>query len=769
MTSFKSILIASFFCFAVHIAFASIYCPPPITLQCYDDVNYLQKTGRATAIGYPTSMIKYKDQSFLNGCRSGYISRKWYLDLNSNNQINNDEPTCVQIITLTADNSNISIQFPDNKTYSCIEDIVFEKPTWTAGPCDKLAYSYEDQVFNVAEDACYKILRKFTVINWCNNQPNSSQNTVWNHIQQIKVVEKTPPKILQCNHKIIELDADCKANFEIENNAIDEGICPTGLLSWIVKIDLWGDGSTDYTYGYTESGLFEIKAVASNTPIKITLPVKVAMGKHKVKWSVKDACGNYSSCETSVETKDLKPPTSYMHPLLTAAFQANFMDLMVQPQLFNISSSDNCTPSKYLRFSFSPNVFDTTRIVKCDNAGFQIYNIYVTDLQGNQSSTEVILLAFDNGSCLPGNKISGSIQEANGQAIQAATLKMKSQSHADEMIAYSDTEGRFEWSNVHLYENTELIPQYDQKDSKRTDIVDLKMLQDYIMGNRNLVNFEWLAADLDNDYKIRIKDLDMLKKMILDPKMEQPYVWRFFIDVDSITDVSQLKNIKPSLMLATSDGSLDFKGVYLGDLSDANDAISLPRNVLNLIAKKTNTGTDYYVNAYEKVEGLQLSLVFEDHRRAPILTSSYFDAQKVSTYYDEKTGVLNVLGLFDLQLDPKIPLFTISNKNDGSENIIQVLESSKILLTGYRSKTLLEQKNVVADADIILAPNPNHGTFSLYADGEVNVVAITNTQGQNIPFYANGSDVSLIAAPGIYFITLRSGSQLTIKKMLIQY
>ena len=70
---------------------------------------------------------------------------------------------------------NVSVTFPQDKVYSCKEDIEFEAPDWTSGPCDMMAYSYNDLVYNGASDACYKILHNFTVINWCTYENNPSR------------------------------------------------------------------------------------------------------------------------------------------------------------------------------------------------------------------------------------------------------------------------------------------------------------------------------------------------------------------------------------------------------------------------------------------------------------------------------------------------------------------------------------------------------------------------------------------------------------------
>ena len=115
--------------------------------------------------------------------------------------------------------------------------------------------------------------------------------------------------------------------------------------------------------------------MADGEQISIKIPHKLSAGKHKVKWSVRDQCGNYSSCTTTFETKDRKPPTPYIQDFITSAFQASAMPLMVPARIFNSGSYDNCSLQKNLKYSFSEDINDTIRIVDCSNAGLSLIHI----------------------------------------------------------------------------------------------------------------------------------------------------------------------------------------------------------------------------------------------------------------------------------------------------------------------------------------------------------------------------------------------------------
>ncbi|MBK9734171.1 MAG: hypothetical protein IPO92_04080 [Saprospiraceae bacterium] len=182
--SLKLILLLGF-CFTHSILMGSIYCPPDKVLFCDDDIYYLPVTGRATAIGYPTSIIKYSDVSFLDQCNVGYVNRTWYVDMNQDGVFQSNELNCTQKLTLNRIPFDIVVTFPSYKTYTCKEDIVLDKPSWTSGPCDVMGYNVHDEVYEVVTEVCYKIFRKFTVLNWCTYKPSDPNWDGWVMAQRI--------------------------------------------------------------------------------------------------------------------------------------------------------------------------------------------------------------------------------------------------------------------------------------------------------------------------------------------------------------------------------------------------------------------------------------------------------------------------------------------------------------------------------------------------------------------------------------------------------
>jgi hypothetical protein len=87
---------------------------------------------------------------------------------------------CTQRVIVTY-NQNYWIHFPDDKIVTvCDGTGTYGEPSFYGKDCELLGVSYEDQVFTVVPDACFKIERTWTIINWCTYNPNLPCITVPN-------------------------------------------------------------------------------------------------------------------------------------------------------------------------------------------------------------------------------------------------------------------------------------------------------------------------------------------------------------------------------------------------------------------------------------------------------------------------------------------------------------------------------------------------------------------------------------------------------------
>jgi hypothetical protein len=96
---------------------------------------------------------------------------------------------CTQRIVVNYE-QDYFIKFPDDEVVTVCNGVGdYGEPTFFGEDCELLGVSYEDQVFTVVPDACFKIERNWKVINWCTynpqgtciSVPNPSPNSNLNH------------------------------------------------------------------------------------------------------------------------------------------------------------------------------------------------------------------------------------------------------------------------------------------------------------------------------------------------------------------------------------------------------------------------------------------------------------------------------------------------------------------------------------------------------------------------------------------------------------
>ncbi len=80
--------------------------------------------------------------------------------------------SCTQRIVVDY-NQDYDIKFPADVSVNCVQTPDFGRPIITNDEgCELIGISYNDVVFTIVPDACYKIERTWTVINWCTYDPD---------------------------------------------------------------------------------------------------------------------------------------------------------------------------------------------------------------------------------------------------------------------------------------------------------------------------------------------------------------------------------------------------------------------------------------------------------------------------------------------------------------------------------------------------------------------------------------------------------------------
>jgi len=693
--------------------FAHIYCPEDLTLNCYDDITDPGLCGHPILTGTDAWYeAKYIDEEFLTQCDEGYINRTWYIDYNDNDIIDEQDRFCSHIIYLVKIDVPTILEFPDDITVSCMDDIKVEPPSILTGPCEKVGYDIDVNVFDIVTDACAKVHHVYKVINWCIYDPNDPNSEgKWEHTRVIKVKNEGKPEFTACDEQIFDVGADCETEVTLTNSAMDTGDCPSDMLIWTAVVDLWGDGTDDLTYGPNETGIFFLAPAANGAEVSITLPEALGVSSHKVKWSVTDGCHNFASCFTTFEVQDNKPPTPYCLNFITAAFNGQQMPLTIPVSLFDRGSFDNCTPEEDIILSFSSNVEDQTQVIECGDEGFKFFRIYATDRYGNQDYCEVFAIIFDNSSCDGVSRPEGSITILDGSAVEYPMMTLMD---GDVKLMESDVaiDGSFAFVDAPLTESLEVMPVTSTGQAELVDIEDLVLLQRHILGLETLSGYSKLAGDVDKDGQLKIADLQLIKDHILGK-----HSWAV-----------NLRNV-PSYMSA--DVMEYHEGISFADYNQGFDFVSFTAgNISDLLGEGKAEVAIFDIEQNGKVwtvtnksklitTGFHINLAPEQ--------GELVDAEVLNLFPMGKTFVAGELSFtIKLKHDKELlDLDGILQLVDGDSNRKVVIHTGKPLNNPKYGEALNE---IEIQLNENAYPNPSNGVFAI--DGEITQVELTDVAGK---------------------------------------
>ncbi len=441
-------------------AIASIVCPPDVTLACDMDYTDPAMIGSATSLalcGSESVDVTFNPQ--LDACGVGFVIAT-YTVIGSNPVISCNQRIDIANPYPAFDPSGISFprDLPTNATaqISCTDEINFAPPTWTEGACDFIGYTEDvdtfffevDPITGVSSDACFKILRSFTVIDWCVYDATNGQEGLYYGSQTIKITDRDAPVLNNCAPAMFEVDANCvRTSTVLTNNATDAGNCASDWLKWQVFVDTWGDGVVDYEYSSflptndsnitndTNGNGINDRYVAptmsgETVSINVLETLEASAFNHLVTWKVTDGCGNVASCETTFMVVDKKAPTPYCVSLSTALMENGSVELWAID--FDLGAFDNCTAQDDLRFTFSntlpenDNNYDPTQnssAMVFTDCGVQSVDVYVWDEYGNVDFCTVELTVNGENcgdvvpeTCMPNEFTGWSVSTCNAES-----------------------------------------------------------------------------------------------------------------------------------------------------------------------------------------------------------------------------------------------------------------------------------------------------------------------------------------------------------------
>ncbi len=750
-----------------------VTCPPNITINCDDaydlDGDLVTQFGAFSVTdncGFTVVDEILSDNT--NQCNVGVIRRR----ITATDQggrvdaciqritILNDNPFCITDTDCDNDDPTDGVVWPCDfdSTNGCADPTSDDfLPAVTGAPfiledqCDLVGVNYEDLVFpfnNGVGDACFKILRTWTILDWCQvNDPTcldpATGNLVaqWTYTQVIKVSNGVAPTITSdCAPKsTCTFDNDCLDGFiELTATATDD--C-TDILDWWADVDLNNTGSFDSNYA--TSGTGGLADASQDYPI----------GSHTVFFSFKDKCGNVTTCSIPFEIINCKAPVPYcINGLATDLMpQDTNGDGEVDNGMIELWASDFDNGSYHtcgypVALSFTPNIFDTNMTFTCATMGQQSVSIYVTvvDATGNpvtlpdgsflQSFCNTFVDIQDNmGACSGfnggnGNRIAGNISTEDNIQVMDAEVS----------ISNGTTNTMSDDNGMYAFPDMPAGGAYSVEVSKDTDAMngvstlDLVLIQKHLLQTLMLDSpYKQIAADINHDNNITAIDLIELRKLILGVTDEfnnnQP--WRFvdsdytFADANNPLDEDFTEVYEIAAL--NSDMTIDFTAVKVGDVNNsrtvnfdnestenrsgqtfklttdnvtfsAGDRVSVPFEAMN-----TNTLTGYQFTMEFDTDLLELTNVtYADLN----VNDSNFGKNKVSQGMIS-TSWNNAVGT---EINRGETLFTLEFIARGEGSVSGAVEVNSAI-------TRAEAYNVYNEiADVTLQVRTDGGVYALY-------------------------------------------------------
>ncbi len=389
--------------------------PPNKTISCTDyTFASLQNFGQP--FFWDNCRVKdtvYTEIEKVDNCKVGTLLRKWVVS-----DAGGLKDSCQQLITIRG-KSDFTVDFPDDLILNCFASVPSKEQAKIAmlsnspnkdghivnNGCGVLAVEIQDDTLTAVPDACYKILRKITVIDWCKYNPNNfDKNTGCYGLPVCGDVHSNPNWATQNLPAWQTLNRpSCTSPYERRfRDADDLGGTTSpynpyafsdGIICYTQIIKVVDDIAPTFTYCPSDTIIKSYAALGCKDDIKLTVTAsdQCAAGQttsgdylvfnwtivdsttnqvlktgvsntlsesfdynrsYRVVWSVEDRCGNRTYCQQKVKVVDAKSPAIICQDINAelsrdvtggGSIQVWATELMASQLL------DNCTPTNYLQ------------------------------------------------------------------------------------------------------------------------------------------------------------------------------------------------------------------------------------------------------------------------------------------------------------------------------------------------------------------------------------------------------------------------------------
>jgi len=550
--------------------------------------------------------IEQEYQLIYRQCGEASLRRRYRaFDANQEGQVS---PWLVQNISVDY-RPDWSFTLPVDWAGECGDEVPEAALDITRGACDVLAWEYEDQIFDIVNDACFQVNRTYYIINWCTFQPGSEpvditrMENVVGEVLNERVIDPSVfgnlgyfkytqvLKITDSNKPVVTIEAtDCEDAF-FKNFSFEYWISEDGV---------------EVGHGESEKFFWTVQPKIEYT----------------VRFRVFDNCGNFGDQERTFEFWDCR---------------------LVSPAIIAGNSFDNCTAPQAMDYRIWHNSFsakvpeDLEGITQLPNAlelgcgfrGLQDIQVFVQNFGSCESR---IIIDDTNNACQVDLKprVAGKITMPDGVAIEEVEVRVDGEGIMPTPIITSENGNySFELDNGTAYH---LIPTKDHNPLNGVSTFDLVLISKHILQLETLDSpYHMIAADINRSGTITAFDMVELRRLILNITTEFPNnkSWRFVDASYQFNSDDPLREPFNETIVLDVNGidqmDNNFIAIKIGDVSGnaaANELVKAEARTNNdrlsimIENKRVNAGEEVTVNFIipedQQLDGYQFALAYQD-------------------------------------------------------------------------------------------------------------------------------------------------------------
>jgi len=479
------------------------------------------------------------------------------------------------------------------------EGQVKDRPTWCFTDCDLIEATFEDEVIAVA-DACKKIVRHWTVIDWCTYVPNSGRDDdiggddafeavddewlgeenwlpnipegepciscdkasgdlgsryfryssvdrdgYYTFNQVIKILDRTPPEVIAPD--TIEVSVADGAQSKEDN--FDDCFAATTVSATVM--DMCGDvrltsenAQWEVTISGTNGIIIDRRSLFGDS-VSLTTPYGRPGEDMIITWIATDGCTNSAATTTLVRFVDDKRPTPVCIQDLSTALMPSSGEVQIWASDYDLGSFDNCSETEAFFKNeegelVSSLTFDCGDIPSGINSLLEL-ELYVVDADGLEDFCNVRISIEDTQDVCPNVNtaaalIAGEIRTEEEDMVEDAMVQLNTGK-----TMMTPNSGEYAFDNNPLTAFYEIDPFKNDDFTNGLSVLDMVLIQRHILGLRAIEGpYKIIAADVNSDRRISTLDLVQLRRLILglDDKFINNTSWRFVPADFSFIDAS---------------------------------------------------------------------------------------------------------------------------------------------------------------------------------------------------------------------------------------